>query len=80
MKCIHISVPDEELPFYMQVLERLKSAKILKVEEVDKDHTSALHQWQIDEVEDILLEEETNPQPGIDAFVYLKELREGKHV
>ncbi len=80
MKGIYISVPDEELPFYMQVFERLKSATILKVEEVNKNHASGLHPWQIEELEKILLEEEANPQPGIDAFVFLKELREGKHV
>lgn len=53
---------------------------MVKIEEINNEEISlTLHQWQIDELEAILLEEETNPQPCVDAFVFLKELRE-KHL
>lgn len=75
MKGIYISVPDNEFSFYMAVLERFKTATVLKTEELKNTAIDNLHPWQIAELEEILKEEEKNPQPGINGKLFLEQLR-----
>ena len=75
MKSIYIAVPDNEFSFYMAVLERFKTATVLKTDELKNiSEEMDLHPWQIEELEQILKEEE-NPQPGIEAKFFLTQLR-----
>jgi hypothetical protein len=76
MKGIYISVPDNEFSFYMAVLERFKTATVLKTDEIKTiDSELNLHEWQIKELEEIIKEEESNPQKGIDAKTFLTQFR-----
>jgi len=75
MKGIYISVPDNEFSFYMAVLERFKTAVVLRTEEIKTSEMSqGLLPWQIKELDEILKEEENAPS-GIDAKLFLNQLR-----
>ncbi len=76
MKGIYITVPDNEFNFYLAVLERFKTATVLKTDEIKSaDIAMTLQPWQIKELEQILKEEETNPQPGVDGKLFLNQIR-----
>ena len=76
MKGIYFSVPDNEFSFYMAVLERFKTATVLKTDEIKTtDLGMNLHPWQVQELEQILKEEEANPQPIADSKSFLFQLR-----
>lgn len=76
MKGIYITVPDNEFNFYMSVLERFKTATIVKTDEITStDIGVTLHPWQIEAIEQILKEESTNPQPSINSKPFLNQLR-----
>jgi len=65
----------------MAVLERFKTATVLKTDEIKNPNADMnLHPWQILELEQILKEEETNPQPGIDAKTFISQLRKESNV
>ena len=76
MKGIYISVPDNEFSFYMAVLERFKTAVVLRTEEIKtSDLTHSLLPWQIKELDQILKEEENTPT-GMHAKLFLNQLRD----
>lgn len=76
MKGIYFTVPDNEFSFYMAVLERFKTATILKTDEIKTlDLDMHLHAWQVTELEEILKEESVNPQPAEDSKIFLTSLR-----
>jgi len=75
MKSIYISVPDNEFSFYMAVLERFKTATVLKTDELKNISAEMdLHPWQIEELEQILKEEEANPQPATEGKFFLTQI------
>lgn len=81
MKGIYISVPDNEFSFYLAVLERFKTATVLKTDEIKNiDSGMNLYPWQLKELEQILKEEQENPQPGIDGKSFLTQLRKDLNV
>jgi hypothetical protein len=79
MKGIYISVPDNEFNFYMSVLERFKTATVIKTDEFEAD-VSTLHPWQMEELKKAIEFDNTNPNEGMEAKKFTKQLRKKLHV
>jgi uncharacterized membrane protein YdfJ with MMPL/SSD domain len=77
MKGIYISVPDNELGFYLTVLERFKTATVLRTDELKPQDTATdLLPWQLTELEDILKEEKaTTSTQYVESSQFLSDLR-----
>lgn len=79
MKGIYISVPDSEFNFYMSVLERFKTATVIKTDVFEAD-TDNLHEWQIEALENAISFDDKNPNDGIEAKKFTSQLRKKLHV
>lgn len=74
MKGIYISVPDNEFNFYLSVLERFKTATLIKTDEFKIDEHKLLD-WQIEELNIALKEDENDPNGGDDAKTITSRLK-----
>ncbi len=66
MKGIYFSVPDSEFNFYMSMLGRFKTATLIKTDDFKIDEHKLLP-WQIEELNQAILEDDTSGDIGIEA-------------
>lgn len=77
MKGIYFSVPDNEFSFYMSLLERFKTATVIKTDDfhVKNIEEFNLLPWQIEALNEVIAEDNQAINEGIEAKLLTKELR-----